>query len=1156
MRALNQADTITVELVNSGTGTPLTGIVAGDITLYYRKDGGASTEKTIDASNFREVDATNMPGVYEVDFSSSELNTRGEFTFVIAENGGVNLAQYSDTLLVGSPVPQESESYTLSVASGESRTFAVDLDLDGTALPGLTGDDVETDFYVNGTLTSNTIYNTLTDLGRGVYSLSLVSANTAAQGEAYLRVRPFDDIPESAVALTYTGGNAEDIWAVQRTRNQTRIVVADALQNDEIRISNDRGQTFTTQAYRSGGLVRRATGVSGPDGDPDVWVVAAYAPGNSLAYAYATQDGGQSYDELTDITSTSMVATRKIAVQDQGTIFYMLSERTAGGTVVFQGNIGAGALITSATFAGQDLYDVSFHKANTVIVVGENGGVGYIQRDVGGGFVSPTTTPAVDELRGVDFVRGGAAGWAVGLAGTVIYTTDDGDNWADQTANLGTAEDLYGVYALDANRAYVAGTSGSVFYTADAGATWTTPTVITDLGPTEDYEALYYADNAVYTSADLVGLHYEEGKLSTKFDVVANRFEITPAIPETSEVQQLRQIFQEELNRVRAGSVVPQGSTQAITGYFSYDGNPVLGLQGSQVQTLAFANGDPSVSDINESLFELDSSQYPGWYTFTLESDDTGVVGDLVVDFRSAGLAPDGTAQTVPAITATLGNTVYANSTQRAWIALKNGVQGANPIETSDGGDTWVENAGIGFEIFSVDGVPGTDYVFFGGTDSGQPYIYWTDDDGATTTAAVENTFSVFAPVEDVSAVDIQNAYGVADGYVLHLDIATSGVLLPILYSPGTAGLGSESFDAIYALDNSVIIAVGGESTEPIVVRTDDGGSSWAAIATGLSGVNLFDIDFVPGSQVGWIVGETGTVLKSVDGGATLVAQTSGTSEDLYAVWAKDENTAWIAGENVLLYTTDGGSTWTNNASLDALLTNPTTVYGIDGSGDRFWISGDQGGSPFIVRVDASIATFNPATFRFFVEPEIDLTGISDTLTDIQGAGFATGTHSLVQLRSVGDANQASLTDIQGAGFDTAEDSLVQVSSSLTDIQGATFDTATDSLESVRNAVDAAATDVTTTLNTVNAQSTALTEITTDLTDIQTILLRILGLTQENIRITGHVYDAAGNLTSATIRTYPTAQDVVDETNALATYLLTADYDTDNRLVDYSIRRA
>ena len=69
MRLLNQADTVTVLLLD-GSGAPLSGLVFGDITLYLRKDGAASEQKTIDATNFREGDAANMPGVYEIDFTA------------------------------------------------------------------------------------------------------------------------------------------------------------------------------------------------------------------------------------------------------------------------------------------------------------------------------------------------------------------------------------------------------------------------------------------------------------------------------------------------------------------------------------------------------------------------------------------------------------------------------------------------------------------------------------------------------------------------------------------------------------------------------------------------------------------------------------------------------------------------------------------------------------------------------------------------------------------------------------------------------------------------------------------------------------------------------------------------------------------------------
>jgi hypothetical protein len=79
--------------------------------------------------------------------------------------------------------------------------------------------------------------------------------------------------------------------------------------------------------------------------------------------------------------------------------------------------------------------------------------------------------------------------------------------------------------------------------------------------------------------------------------------------------------------------------------------------------------------------------------------------------------------------------------------------------------------------------------------------------------------------------------------------------------------------------------------------------------------------------------------------------------------------------------------------------------------------------------------------------------------------------------------------------------------------------------------------------------------ISLDLSNLDTEIKRILGLTQENFRITSTTYNAAGLLTSATTKIYPTKADCDANTNPIATYLLTAVYDAENNCTSYKMTR-
>lgn len=81
----------------------------------------------------------------------------------------------------------------------------------------------------------------------------------------------------------------------------------------------------------------------------------------------------------------------------------------------------------------------------------------------------------------------------------------------------------------------------------------------------------------------------------------------------------------------------------------------------------------------------------------------------------------------------------------------------------------------------------------------------------------------------------------------------------------------------------------------------------------------------------------------------------------------------------------------------------------------------------------------------------------------------------------------------------------------------------------------------------------ALGDGETSISDLGLDVKRMLGLSQENYKITGHVYDANNNLVSAEVKTYPTSTDLGNSTNELATYEMTASYDGQNRLASYEV---
>lgn len=73
--------------------------------------------------------------------------------------------------------------------------------------------------------------------------------------------------------------------------------------------------------------------------------------------------------------------------------------------------------------------------------------------------------------------------------------------------------------------------------------------------------------------------------------------------------------------------------------------------------------------------------------------------------------------------------------------------------------------------------------------------------------------------------------------------------------------------------------------------------------------------------------------------------------------------------------------------------------------------------------------------------------------------------------------------------------------------------------------------------------------------EIGTYIRRLLGLSQENMRILNQTYDRNNNLIGALIKTYVTADNCENDTNPMAQYSMSAVFDRNNRLTGYKTKR-
>lgn len=118
--------------------------------------------------------------------------------------------------------------------------------------------------------------------------------------------------------------------------------------------------------------------------------------------------------------------------------------------------------------------------------------------------------------------------------------------------------------------------------------------------------------------------------------------------------------------------------------------------------------------------------------------------------------------------------------------------------------------------------------------------------------------------------------------------------------------------------------------TVPKIYYSSDGGGSWRSQSIPVSTGDLEAVTFVD-ANTGWLVGDNGVILHTINGGAVWSQQESGVTSSLDAVQFVSPTTGWIVSP--ILHTTDGGETWTSQ----------TTEPGCSGFFDLHFVDIDHG---------------------------------------------------------------------------------------------------------------------------------------------------------------------------------------------------------------------
>jgi len=177
-----------------------------------------------------------------------------------------------------------------------------------------------------------------------------------------------------------------------------------------------------------------------------------------------------------------------------------------------------------------------------------------------------------------------------------------------------------------------------------------------------------------------------------------------------------------------------------------------------------------------------------------------------------------------------------------------------------------------------------------------------------------------------------------------------SGTTVAYLDNSGvwTSSSGLADVDIIFGIsmvDETTVYAVGQDpyNLNPIIYKSTNGGKDWTAKNShGLTGIAFRGVDFVD-NNAGWVVGDKtggqGVILYTADGGDTWTQQDSNVDASLYSISAYSSWRAWAAGESgtILSYDADdvapvtvaSPSTGEYNSSQNITLSASDLVSGV-----------------------------------------------------------------------------------------------------------------------------------------------------------------------------------------------------------------------------------
>lgn len=173
------------------------------------------------------------------------------------------------------------------------------------------------------------------------------------------------------------------------------------------------------------------------------------------------------------------------------------------------------------------------------------------------------------------------------------------------------------------------------------------------------------------------------------------------------------------------------------------------------------------------------------------------------------------------------------------------------------------------------------------------------------------------------------------------------------------------------------------KGSTPLPVITEP---SWKKLTSGTN--NFLNYIYFTNANNGFVFGDGGTGLKTINGGTSWAPFNTGTTKDLQCGTFFDNNTGFVAGNAVVVKTTDAGNTWTTAATpptgfiFGIGFSSASTGYALNNAGQLFKTT--DGGNNWVTMAGPSA----DARGIFFVNSTLGImTGLNCTLLKTTDGG-------------------------------------------------------------------------------------------------------------------------------------------------------------------------